>query len=383
MIGGETEVVERLDPIFKTHRPRSRLPPSARPGRTRTDGTAANGYLHCGPNGAGHFVKMVHNGIEYGMMAAFAEGLQHHQATPMPGQENPRSRRRRDGPVARAGGLPIRHRACAAVAAGLAARIGGRVVAGRPRSPTRSRVRRTSTGSPGGSRTPGERPIGRCWRRWTWRRSGDGRHERHCMSGSSREGLGDRSRTRSCLRVRGDCGGHSRRGTVGRQTRATSSKLWPTPGRWPRPERRSSPRAPVPRGRARGSFHFAVSGGHTPWAMFAELASQAVPWDAVVLYQVDERSGCRPGGPGPGPRPSTKALGRLRTGACDAGQRGGSDGPGSRPAPPRCPGTSIWSTSVSAPTGTPDRSCRRSGPRRAHRSARRARAQSCPRDGKG
>ena len=76
MIGGEAEVVKRLDPIFKS------LAPGAgsigrTPGREKAEdqGTAEQGYLHCGQNGAGHFVKMVHNGIEYGMMAAYAEGL--------------------------------------------------------------------------------------------------------------------------------------------------------------------------------------------------------------------------------------------------------------------------------------------------------------------
>src|SRR5882724_1536096 len=74
MIGGENEVVKRLDPIFR------RLAPGAgdiprTPGRENVGGTAEQGYLHCGPNGAGHFVKMVHNGIEYGLMAAYAEGL--------------------------------------------------------------------------------------------------------------------------------------------------------------------------------------------------------------------------------------------------------------------------------------------------------------------
>ena len=74
MIGGEDEVVSRLDPIFKTIAPGTGdVEPT--PGRSRTDGTAPEGYLHCGPNGAGHFVKMVHNGIEYGMMAAIGEGL--------------------------------------------------------------------------------------------------------------------------------------------------------------------------------------------------------------------------------------------------------------------------------------------------------------------
>jgi 6-phosphogluconate dehydrogenase len=74
MIGGEDEPVERLDPIFLTIAPGSGSA-EATPGRTRTTGTAPHGYLHCGPSGAGHFVKMVHNGIEYGMMAAIAEGL--------------------------------------------------------------------------------------------------------------------------------------------------------------------------------------------------------------------------------------------------------------------------------------------------------------------
>ncbi len=74
MIGGEAGPVERLDPIFATIAPGfSAAEPT--PGRTKTTGTAPDGYLHCGPSGAGHFVKMVHNGIEYGMMAAIAEGL--------------------------------------------------------------------------------------------------------------------------------------------------------------------------------------------------------------------------------------------------------------------------------------------------------------------
>jgi 6-phosphogluconate dehydrogenase len=74
MIGGEKPVVEHLDPIFAALAPgRGNIPRT--PGRERLDGTAEQGYLHCGPNGAGHLVKMVHNGIEYGIMAAYAEGL--------------------------------------------------------------------------------------------------------------------------------------------------------------------------------------------------------------------------------------------------------------------------------------------------------------------
>jgi len=74
MIGGEDEVVKHLDPIFRTIAPG--VEAAARtPGRKGTPGAAERGYLHCGPAGAGHFVKMVHNGIEYGLMAAYAEGL--------------------------------------------------------------------------------------------------------------------------------------------------------------------------------------------------------------------------------------------------------------------------------------------------------------------
>jgi 6-phosphogluconate dehydrogenase len=74
MIGGEKDVVKRLDPIFATLAPgRGDIPRT--PGRERMESTAENGYLHCGPSGAGHFVKMIHNGIEYGLMAAYAEGL--------------------------------------------------------------------------------------------------------------------------------------------------------------------------------------------------------------------------------------------------------------------------------------------------------------------
>src|SRR5256885_2506 len=74
MIGGEPEVVKRLDPIFATLAPG--IGDIARtPGREKKTGTSEQGYLHCGPNGAGHFTKMVHNGIEYGVMAAYAEGM--------------------------------------------------------------------------------------------------------------------------------------------------------------------------------------------------------------------------------------------------------------------------------------------------------------------
>jgi len=74
MIGGEQKIVKQLDPIFATLAPGAGDIPRT-PGSEKAGGTAEQGYLHCGPNGAGHFVKMVHNGIEYGIMAAYAEGL--------------------------------------------------------------------------------------------------------------------------------------------------------------------------------------------------------------------------------------------------------------------------------------------------------------------
>lgn len=74
MIGGEEAIVKLLDPIFLALAPSIDSAPRT-PGREAVGGTAEHGYLHCGPNGAGHFVKMVHNGIEYGIMAAYAEGM--------------------------------------------------------------------------------------------------------------------------------------------------------------------------------------------------------------------------------------------------------------------------------------------------------------------
>jgi 6-phosphogluconate dehydrogenase len=74
MIGGEEAPVQRLDPIFAALAPGNAATPPT-PGRDKPCGTAEQGYLHCGPCGAGHFVKMIHNGIEYGLMAAYAEGI--------------------------------------------------------------------------------------------------------------------------------------------------------------------------------------------------------------------------------------------------------------------------------------------------------------------
>ena len=127
MIGGEADVVKHLDPIFAT------LAPGIgdidrTPGREKAGGTAEQGYLHCGPNGAGHFVKMVHNGIEYGLMAAYAEGMNILRAANV-GKQRARDRRG-DHAAARPRALsvrlePARHRRS------VAARQRDRVVAAR------------------------------------------------------------------------------------------------------------------------------------------------------------------------------------------------------------------------------------------------------------
>ena len=108
------------------------------PGREKLDGTAEQGYLHCGPNGAGHFVKMVHNGIEYGIMAAYAEGLGVLRDANV-GKQRTRSRRRNDA-AARSGTLPVRLQS-ARHRRSVAARQRDRLVAARSdRDRARSRI---------------------------------------------------------------------------------------------------------------------------------------------------------------------------------------------------------------------------------------------------
>ena len=105
MIGGEAEPVRHLDPVFKTLAP-GRGDISRTPGREKSPGTAEEGYLYCGPSGAGHFVKMVHNGIEYGLMEAYAEGLNILRHANVGKQS--RDRRCRDDAPAQSGTLSIR-----------------------------------------------------------------------------------------------------------------------------------------------------------------------------------------------------------------------------------------------------------------------------------
>ena len=129
MIGGEPEPVQHLDPLFKTIAPGVEGA-SRTPGRSGEPSPAEHGYLHCGPAGAGHFVKMVHNGIEYGLMAAYAEGfniLRHANV----GKQDGRRRGRRDGAAARPAVLPVRLRPRRG-RRGVEARKRGRIVAARP-----------------------------------------------------------------------------------------------------------------------------------------------------------------------------------------------------------------------------------------------------------
>ena len=174
MIGGDADVVERLDPIFAALAPPVDAAPRT-PGRSGPPTPAEHGYLRCGPSGAGHFVKMVHNGIEYGLMAAYAEGLnilRHANA----GKEAAR-RRRRDGAAGEPRALPVRPRP-ARHRRGVAPRQRHRLVAARPHGggaraqPRAQRVQRaaspTRARAAGRSRPPSTRA---CRRRSSRRRS--------------------------------------------------------------------------------------------------------------------------------------------------------------------------------------------------------------------
>ena len=135
MIGGEPAIVQHLDPLFVSLAPGIGDIPRT-PGREKGRGTAEQGYLHCGPNGAGHFVKMVHNGIEYGLMAAYAEGMGILRAANV-GKQDAR-RRCRDDAAARTRALSVRHQSSAT-----SPRCGG-AAASSPRGCWTSRPRRCS-----------------------------------------------------------------------------------------------------------------------------------------------------------------------------------------------------------------------------------------------
>ena len=156
MIGGPEHEVQRLDPIFKTLAPGAGSIPRT-PGRKGAPTTAELGYLHCGPNGAGHFVKMVHNGIEYGIMAAYAEGLDILRAANI-GEEDARNRRRDDA-AEQSRLLQVRHQS-ARRRRGLAARQRDRLLAARPDGDGADGGFRRSPSFPGACPTPGK-AVGR------------------------------------------------------------------------------------------------------------------------------------------------------------------------------------------------------------------------------
>ena len=152
MIGGDDEAVGRLQPGLRGARARSRLGPThARP--RRRPAPEEQGWLHCGPNGAGHFVKMVHNGIEYGLMQAYAEGLNvlKHANIGKHAQETDAE----TTPLRDPDALQVRARRRGGRRA-LAPRLGGRVVAARPDARRRCTSRRTSTTTPAASSDSGE-----------------------------------------------------------------------------------------------------------------------------------------------------------------------------------------------------------------------------------
>ena len=161
MIGGEDEPVRRLNPIFLTIAPgkgTAEPTPGLQPG-----GTAEQGYLHCGPSGAGHFVKMVHNGIEYGMMAAIAEGLSVIRAADVglhQDEIDAETTPLRD-PWAYQYDIDVARRG-----RGVAPGLGDQLLADRPDRRRLRQVARPGRDSAGGCPIPA-RAGGRCWPRWT------------------------------------------------------------------------------------------------------------------------------------------------------------------------------------------------------------------------
>ena len=154
MIGGEDDVVAHLDPLLQVDRARRRRGRRARRAAPASRRREEQGYLHCGPNGAGHFVKMVHNGIEYGMMAAYAEGLNvlHHANAR---QREAEEHSAEDHAARPAAVLPVRPRHRQG-RRGVAARLGRRVLAARPDRGARCAPTRTSTALAGRVSDSGE-----------------------------------------------------------------------------------------------------------------------------------------------------------------------------------------------------------------------------------
>ncbi len=278
MIGGEKEVVDRLSPIFASVAPGVGDAPRTA-GRTGDPSPSEHGYYHCGPNGAGHFVKMVHNGIEYGLMAAYAEGLsiiksadagkrQREMDAETAPLENPEYYQyeidttevaevwRRGSVVGSwlldltaAGAVRVTHaRGVRGTRLGL--RRGPLDIdrsnrRGRPRAGAHQRAL-LALRVAGGRPVRGQAPLG---------------HAQGVRRPRREEGLG---RVALEIEVLPDAEAVAERGAayLAEQARAAIED--------------------------HEHFTFAVSGGRTPWAMFAHLVGK-VPWEKVTIYQVDER----------------------------------------------------------------------------------------------
>ena len=348
MIGGPDAAVERLDPIFATHRARASTPPSAPRAATGDPDTAENGYLHCGPSGAGHFVKMVHNGIEYGIMAAYAEGLnilknanagkveREADAETAPLEHPEYYQYDLDIPevaeVWRRGSV-IGSWLLDLTAAALQESPTSTDFAGRVSDSGEGRwtsIAAIEEGVPAAGAHHGALRALRLARPRRLRRQG---------------ALGDAQAVRRPRREEAGVSGRRLEVLDDAEAAARARR---------RADRRARPRAAVAE---RGSFALAVSGGRDPWPMFAQLERPA-RWTGTTteIFQVDERV-APAGDPRPQPHPPDREPLDRRPGqlAPDAGHRRRPRGRGRRYDASSCPRRSTSSTSASGPTATPPR----------------------------
>ena len=337
--------MQRLDPIWKTIAP-GVASAEPTPSRGRKDGTAPDGYLHCGPNGAGHFVKMVHNGVEYGMMAAIAEGLsiiEHADAGTKQQDVDAETTPLRD-PWAYQYDIDVGEvaelwRRGSVVGSWLVDLTANAFAQSPDLSDFAGRVSDSGEG------------------RWTVNAAIDVGVPASVITAALYErfesrGLGDFS-DKILSAMRSEFGGHAEK----KGSAAVHHDLVTVADPDELARQGASYVAACARDAvaAHGAFRFAVSGGHTPWAMFAELAHEDVPWAQVQLFQVDERV-APDGDPDRNLTHLEHALGSapatvhpMPVTASDLSRPRGNTAPCS-------PSTSTSSTSASARTATPRRS---------------------------
>ena len=278
MVGGPREVFERLEPLFASLAPGV----SGRAAHGRAHRAAApgeHGYLHCGPAGAGHFVKMVHNGIEYGLMAAYAEGLNvlHGRRRRPRRAATPTQRRPRSSPrstIATRSTLPavaeVWRRGSVVsswlldlTAAALAESPDPGGFSGRVSDSGEGRWTSIAAIEEG---IPTPVLTAALYARFASRGRGRLREPRPLRDASPvRRARGEAELSRLVVEVHADAEAVARRGAeiVGHRARRAIE--------------------------ARGRFTLALSGGRTPWVMVAALAAEDIPWERVALYQADER----------------------------------------------------------------------------------------------